>query len=776
MPNRLASSNSLYLLQHAENPVDWYEWGPDAFAAARERGVPIFLSIGYATCYWCHVMERESFESAATAGVMNEHFVCVKLDREQRPDVDDVYMTATQTMTGRGGWPMSVFLEPEGLRPFFCGTYYPPASRHGLPSFGQVLEGMAGAWTTKRGEVMAQAQAVADAVREQIGEQRKPVRLGAATVQEAVGTILTSADRVHGGFAGAPKFPQPATIDLMLAVRPAADEPTSAAIDSAVRTTLDAMVLGGIHDQLAGGFHRYSVDETWTVPHFEKMLYDNALLASTLTRASATYDDAEYLDAARRTLAWMIREMTTPDGAFASALDAEVDGREGLNYLWTRDEVEAVLDPDDAAMALLVFGIADGPNFRDPHHADEPPRNVLRLSKRIDELAREQGLAPEDFRTKLDAVRSGLRNIRDQREQPGRDDKVLACWNGLAIRAMAEFALVAGDRSVALGAAEVWSVIEQRMIRDEAGAAVLLRSLRGGQAETPAFLEDYGALIGGLVALECARLRFELPVESPLRHAERLADTALAAFADPESGALHDTRAGEPDLFVRARSTYDGAMPSGTSLMLHALLDLAEVTENATFGSAAVRALIAASGDVARSPVATVHSVHGLFRLLQAGASLDEAFEAVGAADPEPAEASVNEDLVEIYAGQDRVTLSGGEPAEVELRLVIREGYHVLAAQQPEGTEGQGLIPLRVGIAGGIGVAAFADYPAGETLKVAGEAHELLVHHGEVDLTVVLERSGTPEGRPMLVVQYQACTDAECAVPRTVELDLAIDV
>ncbi|MEL6797226.1 MAG: thioredoxin domain-containing protein, partial [Planctomycetota bacterium] len=368
--NRLIHSTSPYLLQHAHNPVDWYPWGDEAFAAARQRGVPIFLSIGYSTCYWCHVMERESFESEATAAVMNERFVCVKLDREERPDVDDVYMTATQAMTGRGGWPMSVFLEPESLKPYYCGTYFPPTPRHGMPSFEQLLIGMSDAWAERSDDVVLQANRLGEAVAEQLVSRDQPVMIGAEQVQQAVGTLLKIADMQHGGFAGAPKFPQPAYIDFLLEVRDASDEPTRQAIDRVVTLTLDQMIMGGIHDHVGGGFHRYSVDAFWTVPHFEKMLYDNGQLAATYARAARIYGNADYRRAATRTCDYIIREMTSPDGGFFSAQDAEVDSREGLNYLWTPDEVRAVLSAADADFAIERFGLDAGTNFQDPHHAD----------------------------------------------------------------------------------------------------------------------------------------------------------------------------------------------------------------------------------------------------------------------------------------------------------------------------------------------------------------------------------------------------------------------
>ncbi|VAX41454.1 Uncharacterized protein YyaL, partial [hydrothermal vent metagenome] len=350
--NRLSREMSPYLLQHAHNPVAWWPWGEEAFAEARRRDVPIFLSIGYSTCYWCHVMERESFEHAEIAALLNECFVCIKVDREERPEVDNLYMAATQVSTGRGGWPMSLFLEPEQLRPFYCGMYFPAEAKPGMqgPTFPQLLEGMAGAWAEQREGVVQQAAQIAEAVREHLaggaGAAGAPVPVGSRDVERAVERLLAGFDQVHGGFGAAPKFPQTVYAEFLLDAREQVSEPTTReAIDRVVRASLDAMAIGGIRDHVGGGFHRYATDAAWTVPHFEKMLYDQALLARLFVRAAAVYDDAEYKRVVREILEFVLREMTSTAGGFFSAQDAEVDGREGLNYLWTPTQIAEVLDP-----------------------------------------------------------------------------------------------------------------------------------------------------------------------------------------------------------------------------------------------------------------------------------------------------------------------------------------------------------------------------------------------------------------------------------------------
>ncbi|MEZ6232618.1 MAG: thioredoxin domain-containing protein [Phycisphaerales bacterium] len=512
--NRLASEASPYLLQHAHNPVDWFPWGEEAFAEARRRDVPIFLSVGYSTCYWCHVMERESFESDSIAAIMNERFVCVKVDREQRPDVDDIYMAATQIMTGHGGWPMSVFLEPGSLRPFWCGTYFPAGARPGLgsmPTFPQVLDGIARAWGEQRDEVMEQAESLASAVRGHLAGGAEPAPLGIETVQEAVGALLRMFDRTHGGFGGAPKFPQPVYLDLLLDVRDrAGDDATRAAIDEVVRHTLDRMAVGGMRDQAGGGFHRYSVDGHWTVPHFEKMLYDNAMLAEVYARAAAVYGSAFYRDVARTTIGYVLREMTRRDGsgraiAFHTAQDAEVDHREGLNYLWTPEEVREALGhgasvaPDDADLAIRAYGLDRGPNFRDPHHPEEPAKHVLRMDLVPDEMADRLGVDRGEFAARMERINRALLAARSKRKQPHLDDKAVLSWNALMVRALAVSGMVDPARRDDLATA---FVVARSLLGSMRGAdGTLMRVARNGVVQTPALLEDYAAMVRALVTL-----------------------------------------------------------------------------------------------------------------------------------------------------------------------------------------------------------------------------------------------------------------------------------
>ncbi len=790
--NRLSRETSPYLLQHAHNPVDWWPWGDEAFEEARRRDVPIFLSIGYSTCYWCHVMERESFESVEIAALMNEHFVCIKVDREERPDVDNIYMTATQTFTGSGGWPMSVFLEPAQLRPFWCGTYFPAEPRPGMnmPTFPQILEGMAGAWADQREGVLEQAEQIAATVREHLTGTTAPVPVGNRDVERAVERLLSGFDQVNGGFGAAPKFPQTVYAEFLLDAREQAAEPTTRdAIDRAVRASLDAMVIGGIRDHVGGGFHRYATDATWTVPHFEKMLYDQALLARLYTRAATVYDDAEYKRVVREILEYVLREMTDAAGGFYSAQDAEVDGREGLNYLWTPTQLAEVLEPGDAEFAAEVYGLPAGPNFQDPHHPDETPSNVLRLSARPAELAARLNLSRDEFLMKLAGVNRTLYAARAKRKQPRLDDKTIAEWNGLMIAAFAEASVLFGDARYFEAAAKAAGFVLGSMT---AGDGRLKRSWREGTASSPGVLEDSAGVLTGLLALHKAGATEVMATQSRghgtqsfLASAARVYALAVEDFRSEDRG-FYDTRADREDLFVRSRTIYDGAMPCGSSMMLHAVLDLADATGEPGMLDEAVSLLRSLSGTISRDPVAAVNSTRGLLRLLRMDRSKQEpeTFAHMGDAEAgetpnplakseEPCPEAPAITPVEIYAETDRVKVTREKPAELVLLVRIAEGYHITAADPQVSDEALELVPFRVSVQGGEGVAAYADYPEGEEHGLADATFRAYTDHFE--LRVAIEQTGELLGRPRLAITYQACTQTECLLPRTVELDVAIE-
>ncbi|HEY3259250.1 MAG TPA: thioredoxin domain-containing protein [Pseudonocardiaceae bacterium] len=588
MANRLAASTSPYLRQHADNPVDWWEWGEDAFAEARRRNVPVLLSVGYAACHWCHVMAHESFEDEVTTAVMNEHFVNVKVDREERPDVDAVYMAATQAMTGHGGWPMTCFLTPDG-EPFHCGTYYPPRPQRGMPSFRELLAAVSSAWVDRGGEVRAAAGRIAAGLREH-GWRLTPVAVDAAALDAAVGQLATQFDPRHGGFGDAPKFPPAMVCEFLLRHYERTGSPQAL---SMAGTTAVKMARGGIYDQLAGGFARYSVDARWVVPHFEKMLYDNALLLrfyahlARLDPASGTASGTASGMAsglasglARRvadgTAEFLLGELRTPHGGFASSLDADAAGVEGLTYAWTPSALVEVLGDEEGAWAAELFAVTPGGTF-------EHGASVLQLPSDPSSSDHER----------FHAVRERLLGARARRPQPGRDDKVITAWNGLAITALAEAGAAMGRGrwvDAAVDAAELLQGVHQVDGR-------LRRSSRDGVAGTAAgVLEDYGCLAGGLLALHQATGSARW-----LDAACGLLDTALAHFADREAdGRFYDTADDAEHLVSRPQDPGDNATPSGAAALTEALLTASALTDAEHHGRyrAAAEAALAATGSL----------------------------------------------------------------------------------------------------------------------------------------------------------------------------------
>ncbi len=543
MANALAHETSPYLLQHRDNPVDWLPWGEEALRRALEEDRPLLVSIGYSACHWCHVMERESFEDAGTAALMNERFVCVKVDREERPDVDAIYMEAVQAMTGHGGWPLNVFITPEQI-PFFGGTYFPPEPRMGMPSWQQVLGAVADAWEGRREEIREQGARMAQ--RLQGGALLAPSEepMDAASLDAAVAALRSSFDSVNGGWGGAPKFPAASVIEFLLR----RGEPQMALY------TLRSMASGGINDQVGGGFARYSVDPTWTVPHFEKMLYDNALLARAYVHGWQASGDALLRRTAEETLEWALREMRAPEGGFYSALDADSEGVEGKFYVWALEELEEVLG-DDAPAAIEWFGATRRGNFEGT--------NVLES----------RGAEPEpEVRAR---IRARLLQAREQRVRPGLDDKRLASWNALMISALADAGAVLG-RPDLLDAARAAAAFVLERMRDPDGR--LLRTFNNGEARLNAYLEDHGYLLEALLTLYEAT--FE---ERWFTEARALADTIVDRFADPDNGGFFSTSADHEALVARRKDLEDAPIPSGGSAAAFGLLRLAALTGEASY-------------------------------------------------------------------------------------------------------------------------------------------------------------------------------------------------
>jgi uncharacterized protein len=576
MQNALARETSPYLLQHKDNPVDWLPWGDEALNRARDLDRPLLVSIGYSSCHWCHVMERESFEDSETAALMNERFVCVKVDREERPDVDALYMEAVQAMTGQGGWPLNVFLTPEQA-PFYGGTYFPPAPRYGMPSWRQVLGAVAEAWDTQRDEIRAQGQKVAPRLGGGALLTASVEPLQDAALDEAVATLRRSYDSVHGGFGGAPKFPQASVIEFLLAH----GEPPMAL------QTLRSMAGGGIFDQVGGGFSRYSVDAQWRVPHFEKMLYDNALLARAYLHGFQASDDEILRRTCEETLDWALREMRAPEGGFYSALDADSEGVEGKFYVWTLDELRATLG-DDADAAIAWFAATEHGNFEGA--------NIL------------ESRGPEPPAEQRERIRATLLAAREQRVRPGLDDKRLAAWNALMIAALADAGAVLQREDYLDAAREAAAFVLDRM-RGPDGR--LLRTFNAGVARLAAYLEDHAFLLEALLVL------YEATFEERWFSAARdLADTIVVRFADADRGGFFSTADDHEQLIARRKDLEDSPIPAGGSSAALGLLRLAALTGERRYEDAAAGQLALLHEVAVRHPTAFGHLLQAIDRQL----------------------------------------------------------------------------------------------------------------------------------------------------------------
>ncbi|MCA9075390.1 MAG: thioredoxin domain-containing protein [Planctomycetaceae bacterium] len=586
-PNRLIDESSPYLLQHAYNPVDWHPWGEEAFALAVEQDKPVFLSVGYSACHWCHVMEHESFESDEIAALMNEHFINIKVDREERPDVDQIYMSAVQLMTQRGGWPMSVFLTPD-KRPFYGGTYWPPTSRMGMPGFREILLKIHEVWTDSRDEVTTSATSLVEAVNRMAAPAFERSALNESVLRNAMYELLKSADRRHGGFGGAPKFPHPMDVRVLLrcwkrfgGTASAGDARTEIASGHAaeavareasealdvVTLTLDKMARGGIYDHLGGGFHRYSTDARWLVPHFEKMLYDNALLVPAyleLGQAMQSDGSAEPWPFAvvRETLDYVLREMDQPEGGFYATQDADSEGEEGKYFVWSEAEIDELLPDADADRFKYAYDVTPGGNWEG--------NTILNRPKPHDEAARVLDLAPDDLADILARCRQTLFEAREHRVNPGRDDKVLVSWNGWMISAMAKASQVLGETRYAEAAVRAVDFVLGNMRNDE---SFFLHSFKDGRARFNAYLDDYAAFISGLCDLYQATFD-----PRHLVNARELATHMVERFADEDGGGFYFTSHDHEQLITRTKDSQDNATPSGSAQAATALVQLGRLT------------------------------------------------------------------------------------------------------------------------------------------------------------------------------------------------------
>ena len=591
MPNRLIDETSPYLLQHAHNPVDWYAWGEEALERARAEDKPILLSVGYSACHWCHVMERESFEDPGIAALMNDSFVCIKVDREERPDIDSIYMTAVQALTGRGGWPMTVFLTPDG-KPFYGGTYFPPEDRHGIPGFPRVLQALAETYRQKRSDVLATTAKLVDQMRRVSSQVRSLDPLTADVMQQAYLKLSSEFDDKHGGIGIEPKFPQPMTYEFLLRYHLRTKEPRSLEM---VKLTLDRMANGGIYDQLGGGFHRYSTDMFWLVPHFEKMLYDNALLVRLYTHAYQVTAKPLYRRVVEETLEYVLREMTSPEGGFYSAQDADSEGVEGKYFVWRPEEIEKLLGQADGETFNQHFGVTVDGNFEG--------LSILNVASDAAAVAEKTGVGEQQVAETIERSRARLLEAREKRVKPGRDDKVLTAWNGLMLGAFAEAASVLG-RSDHEAAAERCAAFLLDNLRQDGR---LLRTYKDGRAKLNGYLEDYAFLISGLLALHEATFGPRW-----LQQAVDLGRSMVELFWDEQTGQFYDTGSDHEELVVRPRDISDNAIPSGSSMAADVLLRLAVVTGDVELQRRAVTALRSAKELMARFPAGAGHWLSAL--------------------------------------------------------------------------------------------------------------------------------------------------------------------
>ena len=581
MPNHLISETSPYLLQHAHNPVAWYPWGEEALARSRDEDKPILLSIGYSACHWCHVMERESFEDEAIAGLMNANFINVKVDREERPDLDAVYMEAVQMLTGSGGWPMTVFLTPEG-KPFYGGTYFPPTDRMGMPGFPRVLLAVTEAYRTNRAEV----ERVTGQLTEQMGRSGQLPRsndlLSADLLHEAYSRLAANFDYQNGGFGAAPKFPQPMTPEFLLRYYHHGYNPR--ALDL-VELTLEKMAYGGMYDQLGGGFHRYSTDAFWLVPHFEKMLYDNALLARLYLHAYQLTGKELYRRITEETLDYVLREMTDPLGGFYSAQDADSEGVEGKFFVWTPEEIREVLGEADGNLLGGYYGVTDAGNFEGA--------NILNVPQAPPSFAAEHGIGEDDLAALIARGKARLLERREQRVRPFRDDKVIASWNGLMLRAFAEAGVALKRPDYLAAAIANAAFLHGEMTRD----GRLLRTYREGQAKLHGYLEDYACVADGYLALYEATFQ-----RVWLDRAVALSDTMVELFWDDGVGGFYDTGIEHESLVTRPRDVFDNAQPCGGSVAAEVLLRLAVITGNEDYNLKGAQPLRSLSRVMAQAP------------------------------------------------------------------------------------------------------------------------------------------------------------------------------
>ncbi len=723
--NRLIHETSPYLLLHAHNPVDWYPWGDEALALAKRENRLIFLSVGYATCYWCHVMEREVFSNPEIAKMMNAHFINIKIDREERPDLDEIYMTATQLLIQRAGWPNSVFLTPD-LKPFYAGTYFPPVDTPNRPGFPTILDAVHEAWVEREAEVIESAEQISTAI--EMATSRGFTALSGRALDQSVSTaaldyLRKAYDATHGGFGGAPKFPSSSNLEFLLSVY---ERESDASLLKMVTRTLDMMAYGGIYDQMGGGFHRYSVDAKWLVPHFEKMLYDNAQLAKIYLKAYQLTEEPQYRRVAEEVFNFIFREMTAPEGGFYSALDAETDAEEGKYYVWTADEIQKVLDKKEASRFNAVYGVDTGANFEG--------KNVLYVPN---------GVAAEDSLKGLATAREKLLAARFEREYPLLDTKIIVNWNGLMIDALAYGYDVLGEERYLNAASKAARFILDTMRKPD---GELLHTYTAGAVKQDAYLDDYAFLARGLFGLYRAT-----DDEQWLDAARTLTDKMIQLFWDDRNGGFYYTKADAKHLIVRSKKPYDSAIPSGNAVAVENLLALGD-----NYRGYAEKTLRIFAESMVQSPSSFIHAHFALNNYL------------TSAEDQEPLEPST-------VTATATVKNRNGEVYNVVLQLKIAGGWHINA--NPPGQDN--LIPTTVTVATDAPVEIVdIAYPKGKSTRFEFSNVPLNVYEKTVTIPLRLKLKpgvrGKENARIGLQLTYQPCNDTQCLLPETVEIPLEL--
>jgi hypothetical protein len=758
--NRLIHEKSPYLLQHARNPVNWYPWGPEAFAKAKKEGKPIFLSVGYSTCHWCHVMERESFETEAVAKILNEFYIAIKVDREERPDVDQVYMTATQMLAGQGGWPNSLWLTPAG-KPWYAGTYYPPNDKFGRPGFKKILTQLARAWKAQNAEILKRSDEIAARIKRYTsGKPRTPAsgEISYRLLENAAEVMSMTFDPRMGGFGRAPKFPPHSSLQLLLSEY---KRTKNERLLHMARVTLDAMAAGGIHDHIGGGFHRYATDPIWLLPHFEKMLYDNAQLARAYVTAYELTGKARYKRVAMDTYNWVLREMTDKDGGFYSALDADSEGEEGLFYVWTRKEVVKILGDKAGDEFCKIYGFAKGGNFHDQATGEKPGTNIPHFPAGFDAGAKKLGVDQNELRKRLTDAREKLLKHRVKRIWPYKDDKILTSWNGLMIEALAYGGHALKDPRLTKAAEKAAQFVLTNMRKN----GRLLRTYRAGGAKLNAYLDDYAFL--GLAMIELHRTTGD---KKWLTEAVSLADVMLKNYSDPDGGGFFFTSSDHEELLSRTKDPFDRAVPSGNAVAVKLLIELGHLTGQAKYRTAAEKSLKGFLLFMQRSP-------RGMSTLLHAAGRY------LATAPPQTAKTMTRKPAatsqtgpVKVEAFASKLTAAPGESIKLKILITIEKGWHV-NSNKPLAKV---VVPTSLKLTSGDKLSlADVAWPEGDKTKFEFSDETVSIYDGVVlvNANIALGKD-IPAGKVKaeLTLTAQPCSNTVCKLPAKHKLPLTIEV